>query len=89
MEIMVSKMVMSCFSLDGGDDDQDDDERGGDVNFIHFAKSALFRIQNAQNDRSHGCKISLVAIMQDGAIMQMQNLIRKNNANAEPHWEKK
>ena len=48
MEIMVSKMVMSCFSLDGGDDDQDDDERRGDVNFIHFAKSVLFRIPNAQ-----------------------------------------
>ena len=44
MEIMVSKMVMSCFSLDGGDDD----ERRGDVNFIHSAKSALFRIPNAQ-----------------------------------------
>ena len=41
------------------------------------------------NDRSQGCKISLVAIMQDGAIMQMQNLIGKNNANAKPHWEKK
>ena len=34
MEIMVSKMVMSCFSLDGGDDDYNDDERRGDVNFI-------------------------------------------------------
>ena len=28
MEIMVSKMVMSCFSLDGGDDDKDGE--GGD-----------------------------------------------------------
>ena len=34
MEIMVSKMVMSCFYLDGGDDDYNDDERRGDVNFI-------------------------------------------------------
>ena len=38
------------------------------------------------NDRSQGC-ISLGSIMQDGAIMQMQNLIGKNNANAKSHWE--
>ena len=48
MEIMVSKMVMSCFYLDGGDDDYNDDERRGDVNFTHSTISIPLRIPNAQ-----------------------------------------